>query len=133
VATLNILHIERNSCSIWQYLALAVPVWYFKPGRGFALVKFQDFISFAGDSDRDDIHYFVFTPALYWRLGNKYWMVADSETQTVWKTDRTSVKSGLLFGRVLSKRFAFWVKPEIPWGPNRQGDWNLEFTLLWVK
>jgi len=117
----------------WQIAPLAVPIWYFSKGRGFFLVKFQDFVSFAGDEERPDTHFLLTTPALFWRLNAKSWIVVDTEAQTDWKTDRTSVKSGLQLGRTLTKQLAFWVKPEFYWGPNNQGDWGLKFTMLWIQ
>jgi len=117
----------------WQFAPLAVPIWYISKGRGFFAIKIQDFISFAGDQDRSDFHYLQITPTVFWRLNRKYWILADTEATTNWKSDRTALKSGLLFGRVLSKRFAFWVKPEIPWGSNRTGDLNIKCTFLWIK
>lgn len=45
----------------WQLAPLIVPFWYFSKGLGLFLVKAQDFVSFAGDQERPDLHFFLTT------------------------------------------------------------------------
>ena len=116
-----------------HFAPLAVPIWFFEKGRGYFLVKVQDFVSLAGSEDRPDVHFMLTTPGLLWHLDQKSWILVDTEGQTNWKNNTTNFKSGLQVGRVFSRHIAFWVKPEIPWGPNRQGDWTIKFTMLYIK
>ncbi len=56
----------------------------------------------------------------------------ENETRFDWKNDgRASNFIGVQLGYVLIARFGVWVEPEIPYGPNQRGDWNLKFTFLW--
>jgi hypothetical protein len=55
----------------------------------------------------------------------------DSETKTDWRRGgRTGVKSGVQFGHVMARRLGFWVKPELWWGPNQDGRWNLKTGFI---
>jgi hypothetical protein len=31
---------------------------------------------------------------------------------------------------MLTPRLGAWIKPEIPWGPHRAGDWTLKLTFF---
>jgi len=115
----------------WQLAPAVAPVRFFGRLSGFAFVKFQDYISVAGDNDRPDIHYFLVSPTLLHRLAKSWWFVVDSESRTDWKRDNTtSYKSGLLIGKMFSPRFGTSAKVEIPWGPRRAGDWTLKLTAI---
>lgn len=116
----------------WVAAPLVVPVW--RLSRGLFLVKVQNFTSFAGDSDRSDINHLLITPLLVRTVGQNFWILIDTETKTNWEADgRTGVKSGFQFGRRAGRAYGFWVKPEVWWGPNRDGDWNLKVGLLWYQ
>lgn len=116
----------------WVAAPLVVPVW--RLSRGLFLVKVQNFTSFAGDSDRRHINHLLITPLLIRTVGQNFWILIDTETKTDWEADgRTGVKSGFQFGRRAGRAYGFWVKPEVWWGPNRDGDWNLKFGLLWYQ
>jgi hypothetical protein len=115
----------------WQVAPLAVPIWVFPRSKGFFLAKVQDFMSFAGNGTRPDIHYTLITPTLMWRYSRKSWILLDTETKINWERDhRTSYRSGVQFGRMFSRKFGLWVKPEIPWGKNREADWFLKFAVI---
>ena len=115
----------------WQAAPLAVPMWIFPQSKGFFLTKFQDFISFAGNGNKPEIHYHLITPTLLWRYSRKSWILVDTETKINWQLDnRVSYRSGIQFGRMFNRRVGLWVKPEIPWGKNREGDWFLKFALV---
>ena len=98
---------------------VVAPIWFI-PGRGFFLVKVQDYVSVASASDRPDLHYMTITPLLVWRLKDRpYWVQLDAETQTDWKADaHTGFKTGVLLGRMRKKRGA-WLKVEVGIGPHR--------------
>jgi hypothetical protein len=104
-------------------------------GRGSLLfVKFQDFVSIAGDPDRPDFHYFLITPIWIRAIGQRWWVMLDTETKTNWLDERrTGVKSGVQLGRAFSGRFGMWIKPEKWWGPNQGGQWNLKVGLVWHR
>jgi hypothetical protein len=98
------------------------------------LIKMQEFVSVAGDSQRPDINFLLVTPAFFYRVKHRWWIFADTETKSNWKVNgRTGVKSGLQLGRVMTPRFGVWVKPEVWWGPNRDGNWNVKFGLVWYR
>jgi hypothetical protein len=116
----------------WVAAPLVVPLW--RLPRGLFLVKVQNFTSFAGDSDRRDINHLLITPIYIRTVGRNFWILLDTETKTNWEDDgRTGVKSGLQFGRRAGRAYGFWIKPEVWWGPNRDGDWNLKIGLLWYQ
>jgi len=122
----------------WQIAPLVLPVWFFPQRRGFMegyfLVKFQDFYSFAGKSNRPDIHYFLITPIVQYRINRKNWILLDTEMKRNWLADnRTSFRSGIQLGRMFSPKFGFWIKSEIPWGKNREADWVLKFTMILAR
>jgi hypothetical protein len=116
----------------WQVAPLAIPVWKFKDPKGLFFIKTQDYISFAGQSDRADVHYMTVQPFGAVKLSDKWWVGADTEAKVNWERDNQwSYKSGVLLLRMWTKSFGTWVKPEIPWGPNREGDWYLKASFFW--
>jgi hypothetical protein len=116
----------------WVMAPAVAPVWFFA-GRGMFLVKVQDFKSIAGDSERPSINFLLITPTFIHTVGQRWWLLADSETKTIWHADYTGIKSGVQVGRNLPGRFAVWVKPELWWGPKDDGQWNLKFGLVWYR
>jgi len=116
----------------WQISPLAIPGWRFKDPRGIFFIKFQDYVSFAGKSDRADIHYMTFTPVLLMKLSERWWGGVDTEAKVNWEQDNTwSYKSGVFILRMWTKGFGTWIKPEIPWGTHREGEWNLKVSFFW--
>ncbi len=116
----------------WQVDPLAIPGWWIGERRALFFIKAQDFISFAGQSDRDNIHYLTVNPFLIAKLSWKWWVGADTEVKVNWHMDdRKSFKSGLVILKMWTDTFGTWVKPEIPWGPNREGDYNIKASCFW--
>ena len=116
----------------WIAAPLVVPVW--RLSRGLFLIKVQNFTSFAGDSERRDLNHLLITPIYIRTVGRNFWVLFDTETKTNWEADgRTGVKTGFQFGRRAGRAYGFWVKPEVWWGPNRDGEWNLKLGLLWYQ
>jgi hypothetical protein len=110
----------------WIAAPAVAPVWLF-PRRGLAWVKVQDWISFAGDGARPDVHYLTVTPTSLWRLSRRWWTVLDAESTTNWELGgRTSFRAGLLLGRMLSPRHGLALKAELPFGGHRQTDFTLK-------
>ena len=72
------------------------------------------------------------TPVLAMKHDEKWWAAVDTEAKVNWEKDNTwSFKSGLIILRMWTKRFGTSFKPEIPWGANREGDWNLKVSFFW--
>jgi hypothetical protein len=110
----------------WIAAPTVAPVLFF-PRRGFAYVKVQDWVSFAGDEARPKVHYLTVTPTFLWRLGERWWTVVDAESNTNWEQDsQTSYRAGFLLGRMLSTRQGLSLKLELPFGGNQQMDWSLK-------
>jgi hypothetical protein len=106
----------------WIVGPLFAPIWYF-PKKGFVFVKIQDFISFAGESDRPDVHYLLVTPTFLWRLSPRWWTLLDAESNTNWERDEaTWFKAGFLIGRMISARQGMSLKVEVPFGGDRPFD-----------
>lgn len=98
------------------------PVWFF-PKKGLAYVKIQDHFSFAGDSDRFDVHYTLVTGVFLWRLSRQWWTTVDAESNTDWERDgATWYKAGFLLGRMFSRRSGLSLKVEVPFGDDRPFD-----------
>jgi hypothetical protein len=118
----------------WVLAPAAGPVWFF-PGRGMVFVKVQHLVSVAGNAQRSDLNALLVTPTIIHTVGERWWVLADSETKTnrLSGRTRTGVKSGLQLGRSLATGFGVWVKPELFWGPNRDGGWNLKFGMVWYR
>jgi hypothetical protein len=117
----------------WGAAPMAGPLVFLGP-RTLLFVKVQNFVSFAGDPDRQDFNYLLITPLWLHAIKQRWWIMLDSETKTNWMDGgRTGVKSGLQVGRAFHGRLAVWVKPEVWWGPNQSGQWNLKIGLVWHR
>ncbi|MEW6440087.1 MAG: hypothetical protein AB1640_04050 [bacterium] len=118
----------------WHLAPLLIPVQFFPERKGLALVKLQDWVSFAGDDEREDVHDFTVTPTALYRLTRRWFVLADSEAKVDWlESHHTSCKSGLEIGYMFSKRLGAWIKGEIPWGQFREGDWILRATVFFTR
>jgi hypothetical protein len=124
---------DRLGSGKWVLAPAAGPVWFFR-GHGMAFVKFQNFVSVAGDDRRPDSNFLLITPTIVRTFSGRWWMLADSEAKTDWTDDgHTSAKSGLQLGKAVGRRFAVWMKPEVWWGADRDGRWNMKFGLVWYR
>jgi len=118
----------------WKVAPLVAPVWFIQPRKGYFLVKFQSVHSFAGSDTRPDTNVLLVTPTLLHRVKQRWWFLLDTEVKIDWEQDgRTSFLSGVQVGHMFSRSFGLWVKPEVYWGSNRQGDWNLKLTMIWFR
>lgn len=116
----------------WVLAPVVAPLW--RLTRGLAYIKLQNFTSIGGDDSRPDVNYLLVTPTFIKIVGGAWWVLADTETKTNWKADgRTGVKSGLQVGRRIATGVGLWVKPEVWWGANRDGTWNLKVGLVWYQ
>ena len=117
----------------WIAAPAIVPIWRFQR-KGFSYVKLQDFISFAGASDRDDVHYLSVRPAFLWRLSQRWWTFLDAELTTDWKQDaQSSARTGALLGYMVSRRVGLSVKVGQYYGDHRQAHWAVEAILFVTK
>jgi hypothetical protein len=115
----------------WQLAPMIAPVWYLPPGKGFSFVKIQDVVSFAGAGSRSDIHYLLVTPTLLYRPVRKWWIVTDLESRIDWRNDnRADFRAGLQVGRIVGGKMGITIKPEIPFGGTKQGDWTLKVSFI---
>jgi len=117
----------------WTIAPAAAPVWFIR-GRGMAYVKVQNLSSFAGDAARPTFNFLLITPTLIATVGRRAWILVDTETKTDWRSGgRTGVKSGVQIGRILADGLGLWLKPEVWWGRNRGGEWNIKTGIVWYR
>ena len=113
----------------WVVAPAVAPVWFLPAGMFF--VRVQNLATFGGDDQRPDFNVMVVAPTFIHRVGGRFWVLADTETQTDWERDeRTGIKSGVQVGRAIAGRIGVWAKPEVWWGPNPAGRWNLKFGVV---
>jgi hypothetical protein len=116
----------------WIAAPAGLPMWLFR--RGFLYVKVQNFTSFAGDPQRPDVNFLLVTPTVLQAFGRATWVLVDTEAKTDWRRNRrTGVKSGVQLGHVVTRGTGVWVKPEVWWGANRDGRWNLKAGIIWYR
>lgn len=116
----------------WVVAPAVAPVW-FLPG-GMFFVRVQNLSTVGGDAQRPDFNILIVAPTFIHSVGGRFWVLADTETQTDWRRgERTGIKSGLQVGRAIAGRIGVWAKPEVWWGPNQGGQWNLKFGIVWYR
>jgi hypothetical protein len=114
----------------WIASPAIAPIW-FLPREGYAYIKFQDWFSFAGQSNRATVHYLTGTGLYLRRIAKKWWVMFDAESNTNWMNDgRTWYKAGGLVGLMLSSRVGIWVKAEVPFGQSRPCDWIMKGSVF---
>ena len=110
----------------WQVAPAVAPVWFLPRRKGFVLVRFHGHVSFAGDDDRRPVRTLEVAPTVLWRFAPGWWTLVDSNATVDWKADgRVSRRTGIEIGYVVRRAWGVSIKPEIPWGANRKGDWKL--------
>jgi hypothetical protein len=69
------------------------------------------------------------TKPVLFNLRDEYYNLRGGAWQNVFllRADRLVLRDVGLPG---GARGLLWIKPEIPWGPHRQGDWTLKLTLF---
>jgi len=114
----------------WIASPAIAPVWFF-PHEGIAYIKFQDWFSFAGQSNRPGVHYLTVTGSILHRITRTWWGLLDAESNTDWMNEgHTWYKAGGLVGLMLSNRVGIWVKGEIPFGQYRPADWSIKASVF---
>jgi len=115
----------------WILAPTAAPIWFLR-GVGMALILVQDYVSVAGDDARPAVHFLAVTPTFVRSFAKRSWVLVDLESKTDWHRDTTVFKSGVQPGRIFSG-VGLWVKPEVAFGPNRGGNWNLKTGIVWYR
>jgi len=111
----------------WRIAPLAVPVFFFPQQRGYALVKTQMHVSFAGASDRPDVRYLLVTPAALFRPVPRVWLLTETEMkQRFVRPDTRAFKTAFEAGRMMRRGMTMAIRPEFGWGQNREVDWSLK-------
>lgn len=117
----------------WIASPIVAPVLLFQK-RGFLVWKLQDYISFAGDSKRPDVHNFSVRPIFVWRFHQRWWTQIEAESVTDFeKANHTSFWTGVALGRMMNRKTGVWVKPEIGLGPYRPFDFAIRLSVFSVK
>ena len=99
----------------WQLAPLAVPVWFLAKKKGFFFVKFQNYISVAGVSDRPGVNALFVNPTLNYIPARRWAVQVEAESRTNWKNDnRTDFRVGFGAGKVITRRLFLGLKCEIP-------------------
>lgn len=118
----------------WSIAPLGGPAYFFGRRRGFAFIRFQEYISFAGNSNRPDVNYVQVTPTVMWRFNRKNWLLAQEESHTdLASSQGTWYKAGVQVGHMFNRKVGAWVMPEVLWGEPRPGNFNLKFSLVWNR
>jgi hypothetical protein len=116
----------------WVVAPTVAPVWFLQDGMFF--VRVQNLSTLGSNQERPEFNVLVVAPTFIHSVGGRFWVLADTETQTDWRRDeRTGIKSGLQVGRAIAGRVGVWAKPEVWWGPNPGGRWNLKFGVVWYR
>lgn len=118
----------------WAVAPLGGPAWFFGRRRGLAFIKFQEFTSFAGNSDRQEVRYLLITPTFMWHVNRKTWLMFLEESHTDWmSSNSTWYKAGVQLGHMFNRKLGAWVMPEVHWGESRPGRFDLKFSLVWNR
>ena len=114
----------------WQAAPVVAPIWFLSNRKGFVLVRLHGHYSFAGGEDRSRVRTLEIVPVLMWNFAKHWWTVIDSNTTIDWESvDRASRRTGVEIGYVIRRSWGVSIKPEIPWGANRRGEWKLVAVL----
>jgi len=116
----------------WRIAPLVVPVFFFPQQRGYALVKTQMHVSFAGASDRPDVRYLLVTPTALFRPVPRVWLLTETEMkQRFVRPDTRAFKTAFEAGRMMRRGLTMAIRPEFGWGENREVDWSLKGIVTW--
>jgi hypothetical protein len=110
-----------------------IPVWYFSNRKRLTFIRIQNYFSVAGKSSRPDVNYLLVDPNVVIPVTRRWWIGLNTEFTWNWKTSQAAGISGFQVGRIISRKFGFWIKPEIPFGPARTGGFNLKFIVFRVR
>lgn len=89
----------------------------------------QQYLSFAGDSDRPDQNFMLFQPIFNKILGNGYFLQFSPIMNFNWEQDTYTVPLAVGFGRAFARNLSMFIAPEyVVSGPNR-GDFTIRLNI----
>lgn len=110
----------------WQIAPVVAPVWFLPNRKGLFLVRLHGHFSFAGDEDRRDVETLEIVPLVVWNFQRRWWTLIDTNVLIDWEgAGSTSYRTGIEIGHVVRRAWGVAIKPEIPWGADRRGDWKV--------
>jgi len=114
----------------WIVSPAIVPILFF-PHKGYAFLKFQNWISVAGDPSSPDVNYLLVTATILRRISRQWWAQAEVETKTNWLEDsHTGGKVGGLLGVMVTARTGIWVKLQLPFGQYGVGEYGIQASVF---
>jgi hypothetical protein len=109
---------------------LVVPLWYLAKRKRLVTMRFQHYVSVAGNGSRPNINYTVVDPIVGWSIARRSWVFTNTEFKWDWRTKLGSATTGVQVGHMISGNMGIWIKPEIPWGPGRTGGFNIKAGVV---
>jgi hypothetical protein len=110
----------------WQIAPALAPVWFLPQRKGLFFIRFHGHLSFAGDEDRREVRTLEIVPLLAWNFRRGWWTIIDTNARIDWEgQEQVNYRTGVELGRVVGRAWGVAIKPEIPWGPDRRGEWKV--------
>ena len=132
----------------WQLAPILIPVLYpLGEGRLQTYLELENFISIAnvghfsfvsvaGDAPANDlagpqINYLELRPVIRYAISDRWYVYTEPVLMTVnWeKGEALSYRSAFRIARQIRDRIGIWLQPEVPFGSNRTGDFNLKVSV----
>jgi hypothetical protein len=97
-----------------------------------------NFVSIAGDPDASElsgpnINYLEVTPAIQFALSENWSLYSEPVRVTVdWeKHNALGYRTAFRVAHLFTSQLGVWVQPEVPFGSNRTGDFNIKVSLFY--
>lgn len=117
----------------WIAAPILAPIFLFRK-KGFLVWKLQDYVSFAGDGKRPDVHYLSVYPIFVWRFHRRWWTQIEAESTTNFQnSNHTGFWTSVALGRMMSRKMGVWLKPQIGLGPYRPFDFAIRLSVFSIK
>lgn len=133
----------------WQLAPILTPLFYpLGDERLLAYLELRDFISVASvgqfnfvsaagdapfsESAGSQINYLEIRPVIRYTFADQWYLYSEPFFTVVdWeKGNRLSYRSALRLGHMFNPRVGAWIQPEIPFGSDRTGTFNLKVSLF---
>ncbi|MGH7907171.1 MAG: hypothetical protein ACREP6_11130, partial [Candidatus Binataceae bacterium] len=134
----------------WQFAPIVIPLAYplgkerlltyleFRNFVSVASIGRYNFVSVAGDAPFSEtegsrINYLELTPVVRYTISERWYLYAEPVFMTVnWENGNAlSYRSALRVGHMITDRIGMWVQPEVPFGSNRTGYFNVKLAILY--